>query len=96
MDSAVLAIILLLLLLSLSSGTYFISVCGQRGIWGLDPKLNKPVFIQDYEKCGRSCKLSINKSSIEDLKRLNTFRRCCGISMLSLSAILIVLILVMS
>lgn len=89
MDSAICIILLLLLLVSLSCGTYFISVCSQRGIWALDPTLNKPVFIQDYERCGKACKFSINRRSIEEAKRLNTFRRCTGIGLLALSAILI-------
>jgi len=93
MDSAVLLILLLLLLASLSTGTYFISVCSQKGIWGLDPTLNKPVFIPDYENCGKACKFSINRSSIEELKTLNTFRRCTGIGLLTLSTILIVVLL---
>lgn len=93
MDSAVLIILLLLLLASLSSGTYFISVCSQKGIWGLDPTLNKPVFIPNYENCGKACKFSINRRSIDDLKQLNTFRRCSGIGLLTLAAILVVVLL---
>jgi hypothetical protein len=93
MDSAVLFVLLILLLSCLTTGTYFISVCNQRGIWGLDPTLNKPVFISNYENCGRACKFSVNRASIDELKRLNTFRQITGTSLLFLSVILIVIII---
>jgi hypothetical protein len=96
MDSSVLIILLLLLLASLSSGTYFISVCGQKGVWALDPTLNKPIYLSNYENCGKACKFSINRRSIDQARRLNTFRRVFGIGLLTLSAILIALLLRLS
>jgi hypothetical protein len=89
MDSAVLIILLLILMASLTTGTYFISVCNQKGVWGVDPTLNKPVFIEDYERCGSACKFSINRKAIDASQRLNTFRRVTGIGLLSLSFIII-------
>ena len=93
MDSAVLIILLLILMASLTTGTYFISVCSQKGVWGLDPTLNKPVFIEDYERCGSACKFSINRKAIEASRQLNTFRRVTGIGLLVLAFIIIVIVI---